>query len=80
MLFSRAINLRETEELALVPYADLLNHSPYCSSYFFYNKIPFSKDREVTLYADRAYAKNDQVLIRMARSQLGADPTVRLRR
>lgn len=63
MLFSRAINLRETEELALVPYADLLNHSPYCSSYFFYNKIPFSKDREVTLYADRAYAKNDQVLI-----------------
>ena len=63
MLFSRAINLRETEELALVPYADLLNHSPYCSSYFFYNKIPLSNDREVTLYADRSYAKNDQVLI-----------------
>ena len=63
MLFSRAINLRETEELALVPYADLLNHSPYCSSYFFYNTIPFSNDREVTLYADRSYAKNDQVLI-----------------
>ena len=63
MLFSRAINLRETEELAMVPYADLLNHSPYCSSYFFYNSIPFSKEREVALYADRNYAKNDQVLI-----------------
>jgi len=63
MLLSRAIDLREVETLALVPYADLLNHSPYASSYFFYNKIAFSKDREVCLYADRAYAKNDQVLI-----------------
>ena len=61
MLLSRAIDLRETEELALVPYADLLNHSPYCSSYFFYNEITFSNEREVCLYADRAYAKNDQV-------------------
>jgi len=63
MLLSRAIDLRETQELALVPYADLLNHSPYCSSYFFYNEVAFSKEREVCLYADRAYAKNDQVLI-----------------
>ena len=64
MLFSRAINLRETEELALVPYADLLNHSPYSASYFNYNNIPLSKDREVVLYADRAYARNDQVCVR----------------
>jgi histone-lysine N-methyltransferase SETD3 len=63
MLLSRAIDLRETGELALVPYADLLNHSPYCSAYFFYNEVPFSKEREVVLYADRSYAKNDQVLI-----------------
>ena len=63
MLFSRAIDLREVGQLALVPYADLLNHSPYASSYFFYNSIPLSKKREVTLYADRNYAKNDQVLI-----------------
>ena len=45
MLFSRAIDLREEGILALVPYADLLNHSPYASSYFFYNKIPLSKVR-----------------------------------
>ena len=63
MLFSRAIDLREVGELALVPYADLLNHSPYTSSYFYYNKIPLSNEREVTLYADRSYAKNDQLLI-----------------
>ena len=29
MLFSRGISLREADCLALVPYADLLNHSPY---------------------------------------------------
>ena len=50
-------------QLALVPYADLLNHSPYASSYFFYNSIPLSNEREVTLYSDRSYARNDQVLI-----------------
>ena len=63
MLFSRAINLREVGQLALVPYADLLNHSPYAFSYFYYQSIPLSNEREVTLYADRSYAKNDQVLI-----------------
>jgi hypothetical protein len=61
MLFSRAIDLREVGALALVPYADLLNHSPYAASYFYYEKVPLSKLREVCLYSDRAYAKNDQV-------------------
>ena len=46
-----------------MPYADLLNHSPYAFSYFYYQSIPLSNEREVTLYADRSYAKNDQVLI-----------------
>jgi len=63
MLLSRAIDLREVGELALVPYADLLNHSPYAQSYFYYEKIPLSKQREVVLYSDRSYARNDQVLI-----------------
>lgn len=63
MLFSRAVNLREQEMLALVPYADLLNHSPYSATNFMLNTIPFSKEREVTLYADRSYAAGDQVLI-----------------
>ena len=43
-----------------MPYADLLNHSPYSSSNFMYQSIPFSKQREVVLYADRPYAANDQ--------------------
>jgi [ribulose-bisphosphate carboxylase]-lysine N-methyltransferase len=64
MLFSRAINLREVDKVALVPYADLLNHSPYVSSGFFFNQIPLSGGkRQVVLYADRDYAKGDQVLI-----------------
>jgi hypothetical protein len=65
MLFSRGVDLKDegagTGQLGLVPYADLLNHSPYSSSNFLYNSIPFSKDKEVVLYADRPYAVNDQV-------------------
>merc|ERR1712070_1350985 len=63
MLFSRAVNLKEDAMLALVPYADLLNHSPYSNCYFMCNKIPFSDEKEVTLYADRNYAAGDQILI-----------------
>jgi len=63
MLFSRGVNLREIEELAMVPYADLINHSPYSQAYFMTNNVPLSKQKEVVLYADRNYAKNDQVLI-----------------
>eukprot|EP00965_Chrysotila_dentata_P245199 6206416-Pleurochrysis_carterae.AAC.1 len=51
---------RALQALALVPYADLLNHSPYSTAYFMVNNIPFSKEKEVTLYADRNYARNDQ--------------------
>jgi len=63
MLFSRAINLRETDELSLVPYADLLNHSPYINCFFKYEPIPFSDERLVILNSDRPYSANDQVLI-----------------
>lgn len=63
MLFSRGIDLKKEQTLALVPYADLLNHSPYSTSYFMENDIPFSSEKEVVLYADRNYACNDQVLI-----------------
>jgi len=67
MLLSRGVDLKDedagTGQLGLVPYADLLNHSPYSSSNFMYTAIPFSKQREVVLYADRPYAANDQVLI-----------------
>jgi len=63
MLFSRGINLREIDTLALVPYADLLNHSPYAQTFFMLGSIPLSPEKEVVLYADRAYARNDQVLV-----------------
>ena len=63
MLFSRGIDLKNLQTLAMVPYADLLNHSPYASSYFYTSDIPFSSEKEVVLYADRNYARNDQVLI-----------------
>ena len=32
----------KVDKVALVPYADLLNHSPYVSSGFFFNQIPLS--------------------------------------
>ena len=63
MLFSRGISLKQADCLALVPYADLLNHSPYSQSYFMSNTLPFSDEWEVVLYADRAFAKDDQVLV-----------------
>lgn len=63
MLFSRGINLREIDTLALVPYADLLNHSPYAQTFFMLGSIPLSPEKEVVLYTDRAYARNDQVVV-----------------
>ena len=51
MLFSRGISLKQADCLALVPYADLLNHSPYSQSYFMSNTLPFSDEWEVVLYA-----------------------------
>ena len=63
MLFSRGVNLRELKSLALVPYADLLNHSPYSNAYFQVNNIALTRQQEVVLYADRTYDTNDQVHI-----------------
>lgn len=68
MLFSRAIRLRslkEGETLALVPYADLINHSPFSQAYIDARETGdwlFSTgDEEVILYADRAYKRMEQV-------------------
>lgn len=76
MLFSRGVDLKDEEsgtgQLGLVPYADLLNHSPYSSSNFLYNSIPFSRDKEVVLYADRPYAINDQARCARGPPEMGA--------
>jgi len=70
MLFSRAIRLRSTssgETLALVPYADLINHSPYSSAYLDARAsgdwLVKSGGEEVILYADRGYRRMEQIYI-----------------
>lgn len=68
MLFSRAIRLRslkEGETLALVPYADLINHSPFSQAYIDAREtgdwLFSSGAEEVILYADRSYKRMEQV-------------------
>jgi len=70
-LFSRAIRLkagRVDEFLALVPYIDFINHSPFSSSYVDARAIPKAfpweaEEDEVVLFADRAYKQFDQIFI-----------------
>ena len=68
MLFSRAIRLRslkEGETLAMVPYADLINHSAFSQAYIDAREggdwLFSSGEEEVILYADRGYRKMEQV-------------------
>lgn len=70
MLFSRAIRLRslkQGETLALVPYADLINHSPFSQAYIDAREsgdwVFKSGEEEVILYADRGYRRMEQVYI-----------------
>mmetsp|Transcript_14530 Transcript_14530/g.35136 ORF Transcript_14530/g.35136 Transcript_14530/m.35136 type:complete len:579 (-) Transcript_14530:45-1781(-) len=70
MLFSRAIRLRglkEGEALSLVPYADLINHSPFSQAYIDAREggdwLFSSGEEEVILYADRGYRRMEQIYI-----------------
>jgi hypothetical protein len=70
MLFSRAIrlrNLRVGERLALVPYADLINHSAFSQTFIDAREsgdwLFKDGEEEVILYADRAYRQMEQVYI-----------------
>jgi Rubisco LSMT substrate-binding/SET domain len=70
MLFSRAIRLRglqQGEALALVPYADLINHSPFSQAYVDAREsgdwMFKDGDEEVILYADRGYRRMEQIYI-----------------
>lgn len=63
ILFSRAIMLTAEQRIALVPYADLLNHSPFCSTYIDVHKKPLVDRKVVALYSDRPYDKMDQVFV-----------------
>ena len=68
MLFSRAIRLRnlvEGEALAMVPYADLINHSAFSGAYVDARQsgswLFKDGDEEIILYAERSYRKMEQV-------------------
>eukprot|EP00981_Chlorochromonas_danica_P001507 scaffold326_cov169-Ochromonas_danica.AAC.8 len=69
MLFSRAARLsskQSGEEIALVPYADLMNHNPYSNTYIDAQTsgLPLiSRTEEVAVYSDRIYKKYEQVFI-----------------
>ena len=70
MLFSRAIrlrNMRQGETLAMVPYADLINHSAFSGAYVDAREVGDwlfkTGGEEVILYADRGYRKMEQVYI-----------------
>jgi len=69
VLFSRAARLPSAqggEVLALVPYADLLNHSPYSNVYIDCMRSGFpllQRWEEVALYADRPFKRFEQVRI-----------------
>ncbi|KAL3811990.1 hypothetical protein ACHAXA_009608 [Cyclostephanos tholiformis] len=70
MLFSRAIrlrNLRVGERLALVPYADLINHSAFSQAFIDAREsgdwLFKDGEEEVILYADRGYRQMEQVYI-----------------
>lgn len=70
MLFSRAIrlrNMKQGETLAMVPYADLINHSPYSGAYLDAREtgdwLFKTGEEEVVLYADRGYRRMEQIYI-----------------
>ena len=70
MLFSRAIRLRNLqvgERLAMVPYADLINHSAFSQAFIDARESGdwLFKDgnEEIILYADRGYRQMEQVYI-----------------
>lgn len=63
ILFSRAISLTSGNIIALVPYADLLNHNPFCSTYIDIHQELLSREKFVRLYTDRSYSLTDQVFV-----------------
>lgn len=70
ILFSRAIRLRSLkagERLALVPYADLINHSPFSQAYVDAREsgdwLFKNGQEEVILFADRGYRRMEQIYI-----------------
>eukprot|EP00557_Chaetoceros_sp_GSL56_P000611 CAMPEP_0176493680 /NCGR_PEP_ID=MMETSP0200_2-20121128/9676_1 /TAXON_ID=947934 /ORGANISM="Chaetoceros sp., Strain GSL56" /LENGTH=537 /DNA_ID=CAMNT_0017891355 /DNA_START=344 /DNA_END=1959 /DNA_ORIENTATION=- len=69
-LFSRAIrlrNMKQGETLAMVPYADLINHSPYSGAYLDAREVGDwlfkTGEKEVILYEDCGYRRMEQIYV-----------------
>eukprot|EP00871_Galdieria_phlegrea_P000740 jgi/Galph1/1667/GphlegSOOS_G337.1 len=65
ILFSRAVCFPKSKHIALVPYADLLNHNCFCSAFIDEEDVSFSRGRlkEAVVYADRSYQPYEQVYV-----------------
>jgi len=61
ILLSRAIRMQSTGNIALVPYADLLNHNPFSTCFINLKKVPFTNLNEVAMYVDKPYGKFEQI-------------------
>merc|ERR1740117_1924771 len=59
--------MKQGETLGMVPYADLINHSPYSGAYLDAREVGDwlfkTGEEEVILYADRGYRKMEQIYI-----------------
>ena len=59
--------MKQGETLAMVPYADLINHSPYSGAYLDAREtgdwLFKTGAEEVVLYADRGYRRMEQIYI-----------------
>jgi len=59
--------MKQGETLAMVPYADLINHSPYSGAYLDAREtgdwLFKTGEEEVILYADRGYRRMEQIYI-----------------
>mmetsp|Transcript_11894 Transcript_11894/g.17743 ORF Transcript_11894/g.17743 Transcript_11894/m.17743 type:complete len:511 (+) Transcript_11894:62-1594(+) len=67
ILFSRAIrltSLKSGQAVALIPYADLINHNPFANSYVdARNEGWLTQNEVVSVYSDRSYKKMEQIYI-----------------
>lgn len=60
ILFSRLVRLPSVKKLALVPWADMLNHSPQVDAFLDFDQ---SSGKSVVFVTDRAYQPGEQVFI-----------------
>jgi histone-lysine N-methyltransferase SETD3 len=79
MLFSRAVNLQETREVGLVPYADLFNHSPYAASYFYFQNVPLPRSGKWSCTPSQLCQERPGAHYLRPEVQLRAPPPLRLR-